>query len=69
MLNSEIILEIENIPVSDIAALRRMTVLDLSSNNIKFIPVRLASYFAVQIIYTMSLLSRNLLFESIHTIL
>lgn len=38
-LSSEIISEIEHIPVSDIALLRRMTVLDLSSNNIKFIPV------------------------------
>lgn len=37
------ILAIEHIPVKDIAALRRATVLDLSSNNIKFIPVSWAT--------------------------
>lgn len=31
--------EIEFVPVKDIAACRRVTTLDLSSNNIKFLPV------------------------------
>lgn len=37
--HSNLILEIEQIPVKDIAALRRATVIDLSSNNIRFLPV------------------------------
>lgn len=37
--------EIETIPVRDIAAVRRVTVLDLSSNNIKYLPVRNILHF------------------------
>lgn len=36
---SNLILEIEQIPVKDIASVRRATVIDLSSNNIRFLPV------------------------------
>lgn len=39
--NWNIFAEIENIPVKEIAELRRATAIDLSSNNIKFLPVRL----------------------------
>lgn len=45
MLN--LILEIEQIPVKDIAALRRATVIDLSSNNIRFLPVSFNAYITV----------------------
>jgi hypothetical protein len=40
-----LILEIEHIPVKDIASLRRATVIDLSSNNIRFLPVSFKPYF------------------------
>lgn len=39
-----LILEIEQIPVKDIAALRRATVIDLSSNVIRFLPVSLVAF-------------------------